>query len=737
MTLSSPTSTGVAAAGAVRAPWYRRLTRTRLGLRGRMTLSYALTTLAAVLVLELVVAITVWIAVTQTGLAGQQILGPMRQTAKLYALAAAAQAGPTALDPRTTFAPGQPASIAIPAAYFPSGNAAIRYVSGPAADHSTAPFALLLTPAGRVLASSNPTRYPPQSSAATLLPGRQALIASALAGKPGSVAGRVLSGRPVEVAEPVLGHAGTVLGAVYAQVSVSYPANFLRGVTGLLLLSVVFWSFLTLPVGALFGRLTTRGLVRRVNELVTATARFAGGDYAQRVPVARATDEVGQLEWHFNQMADQLVASMAQQQRLVEQQARQEERARIEQELRTARQIQESLLPKAVPSLPGWELTPSYQPATEVGGDFYDFIPFADGRVGIVIGDSSGKGIPAALLMATARTMLRTAARATASPGAVLARVNDLLAGEIVPGMFVTCFYALFDPASGRITFANAGHDVPYRRHGGDVAELRATGMPLGLMPGMRYEEGEATLAGDDTVLFYSDGLVEAHNGAREMFGFPRLCRLVRDAPPQTSLIADLMQDLAAFTGPDWAQEDDITLLTLRGTAGTRGNVGAAPAGAAMDGSATRTLAEFSLPSVPGNERVATERVAEALRGLALPAPRLERLKTAVAEATLNAMEHGNEYRADLPVRVRVRAAPDVLTVRISDEGGAPIAEPPVPDLAAKLAGEQSPRGWGLFLIRNLVDEVRVGGDERGHSVELVLRLDAAGRDQPAPAGTE
>src|SRR5260370_9616959 len=163
-------------------------------------------------------------------------------------------------------------------------------------------------------------------------------------------------------------------------------------------------------------------------------------------------------------MAQQLVESIEQQKILIEQQTRLEERTRTEQELRTAQFIQRALLPKEVPPLPGWQLMPRYLPAREAGGDFYDFLPFEDGRLGIVIGDATDKGVSAALLMATTCTMLRTAALGSVSPGEVLARVNDLLAATIPPGMFVTCFYAILDPGHVRLSFANAGHDLPYWR---------------------------------------------------------------------------------------------------------------------------------------------------------------------------------------------------------------------------------------------------------------------------------
>jgi serine phosphatase RsbU (regulator of sigma subunit) len=130
--------------------------------------------------------------------------------------------------------------------------------------------------------------------------------------------------------------------------------------------------------------------------------------------------------------------------------------------------------------------------------------------------------------------------------------------------MFVTCFYAILDARSGSLRYANAGHDLPYLRRSGDAEELRARGMPLGLMPGMGYEEKEIVLEKGESVLFYSDGLVEAHDPHREMFGFPRLQGLVgAHRSGGSSLVGFLLAELARFTGDGWEQEDDITLVTL------------------------------------------------------------------------------------------------------------------------------------------------------------------------------
>ena len=239
-------------------------------------------------------------------------------------------------------------------------------------------------------------------------------------------------------------------------------------------------------------------------------------------------------------------------------------RERIEQELHVARRIQEASLPKDVPELEGWEISPRYRPAREVGGDFYDFIELVDGNLGLVVGDATGKGVPAALVMSTTCGMLRAVTQASNySPGEVLQRVNEALFARIPANMFVTCFYAILDPQSGTLSFANAGHDLPYVRRSGDADELMARGMPLGLMPGMGYEEKEIILGAGDRALFYSDGLVEAHNPEGEMFGFPRLQALVAMHAEGEPLVDFLMEELYSFTGEGWEQEDDITLVTL------------------------------------------------------------------------------------------------------------------------------------------------------------------------------
>lgn len=397
-----------------------------------------------------------------------------------------------------------------------------------------------------------------------------------------------------------------------------------------------------------------------------------------------------------------------------EQAAEARNRERIAQELRVAQLIQQNFLPRELPDLPGWEVAAYYQPAREVGGDFYDLFELGHGQVAVVIGDVTDKGVPAAMVMAAARSLLRASGQREGSPGEVLERVNELLCPDIPDKMFVTCLYAVVDVATGHVRYANAGHNLPYARTADGSLELRATGMPLGLLPGMRYEEREATLSPGDALLLYSDGITEAHDPEREMFGTPRLVDHVAD-PASGDLIDGLLTRLQRFTGDDWEQEDDITLVTLRRTG----------VSAAANGRGSELDFTFTLPSEPGNERVAMERVLEAVRPLAIDQPTLDRLGTAVSEAAMNAIEHGNQGRAEIPVEIEVRAGGGKLAVRIRDVGsGTDTAGVESPDIEAKLAGLQKPRGWGLFLIENMVDELRVSDADGRHTVELVVRLE-------------
>jgi serine phosphatase RsbU (regulator of sigma subunit)/anti-sigma regulatory factor (Ser/Thr protein kinase) len=436
----------------------------------------------------------------------------------------------------------------------------------------------------------------------------------------------------------------------------------------------------------------------------------------------------------LNTLAAQAAPALRVAQLARQQQAEARERERLAHELRVARVIQQTLLPKEIPALPGWHMAAHWQPARAVSGDFYDFINFPDGRLGIIVADVTDKGVPAALVMATTRSVMRSTAERLVSPGIVLKQANNALCPDMPPNMFVTCLYVLLNPTTGELKFANAGHNLPYQSTKDGVVELRARGMPLGLMPDMDYEEKEAGLMPGDHLILYSDGLIEAHNPKGEMFGFPRLHDLVQQAPCAVDLIPCLLNELAVFTGPGWEQEDDVTFVSLERRPDSEDRPLWTLPGKeeliipGVDTGEVQVLGGFAIASQPGNERQAIEQVTRVVQRLNLSADRLARLRTAVGEAAMNAMEHGNQYQPDHPVEIYVMvgtgAARD-LQIWIRDQGGNQgIPESQLPDLDAKLAGLQSPRGWGLFLIKNMVDEMRTTSDENHHTIELVMHLE-------------
>lgn len=414
----------------------------------------------------------------------------------------------------------------------------------------------------------------------------------------------------------------------------------------------------------------------------------------------------------LNNLAAQAAPALRVAQLAHQQQIQARERERLEQELRVARFIQQNLLPKELPQMPGWKIAAHWQPAREVSGDFYDFIDLPDGRMAFLVADVTDKGVPASLVMATTRSLLRSATERHTSPGRVLETTNNLLCPDIPAKMFVTCLYGLLDPQTGEMIIANAGHNLPYQHTRNGVVERRATGMPLGLMPGMTYDEITIWLEPGDTLLLTSDGLVEAHNAEREMFGFERVKNLVAEHQ-EGDLVETILDAFRSFTGPHYLQEDDMTLVTLSYLPQDRAEEG-------------QQVLSFEMPSAPGNERLAAARVLDSIQDLHLSEKDQKRLETAVAEASMNAMEHGNGYNPDQPVRVTVLKEPARLAIRITDQGsGAPIPATSDPDLDAKLSGLQSPRGWGLFLIKNMVDEMNTYHDQSGSTIELIVNLNS------------
>jgi serine phosphatase RsbU (regulator of sigma subunit)/anti-sigma regulatory factor (Ser/Thr protein kinase) len=385
------------------------------------------------------------------------------------------------------------------------------------------------------------------------------------------------------------------------------------------------------------------------------------------------------------------------------QEAEARERERVDQELHVAQLIQQQFLPHELPELRGWQVSTFYRPAATVGGDFYDVIELDDGRIMVVEGDVTGHGVPAALVMASTHALLRSTAGVTKRPGEVLRRVNQLLVPQIPANMFVTCLALVIDLDTGQTQFANAGHNLPYVRRGDAVIQLEARGMPLGLMVDSVYDEIATKIDSDDIVLIYSDGITEQHDAAGEMFGFGRTAVLVGEATSGDDLLDRSVAALRAFAA-GVEQEDDITLVTLH-----RGRSGA-----------FQDTVSFSVPSEIGNEKEIMDRIAEIV-GDALPEIRLDALKTAVSETAMNAIEHGNRGLPYLDVTVTVRRSTEAVSVEIADFGRGLHEAAEIPDLDLKLAGLQTPRGWGRFLVGELTDKIEEFSEGDRHVVRLTM----------------
>ena len=238
----------------------------------------------------------------------------------------------------------------------------------------------------------------------------------------------------------------------------------------------------------------------------------------------------------------------------------------LQNELDVARNMQQSILPTAFPKGDDFEIYGSMEPARSVGGDFFDVVHLDHERVGVAIADVSGKGVPAALFMMSSRTLLKGSAIGNPEPADVLREVNDLLTQDNDAAMFVTVFYAVYDPYTGRFTYANGGHNAPLLvKANGERSLLPLTaGLALAIVPDMEFQQDSIVLSPGDTVVLYTDGVNEAMNRDHEEFGNDRLLEIFADKPPESATEAnDLTFDAVAAFVAGAAQSDDITCLVV------------------------------------------------------------------------------------------------------------------------------------------------------------------------------
>ena len=324
------------------------------------------------------------------------------------------------------------------------------------------------------------------------------------------------------------------------------PLVFLAIVALLFVLVVLLTLGMVISMG--------RSITRALGALRVGTTRLREGNLRYRIPI-EGNDDLWEVAESFNRMAVNL------------EEARdlEIERKRLEGELVLAHQIQARLLPGEAPVLPRTELAGLSLPAREVGGDYYDFLPLPDQKVGLIVADVSGKGVPAALLMSSFRASLLSQ-RLDKGPAEVLRQINSFLHRSVEPGRFVTAFLAVLEPSTGRLSYSNAGHNPPYWIDGnGKVTALKEGGLVLGLFRDSVYDESEVVMGPGDLLALFTDGVTEAQNPEEELWGEERLLEVLRSnfGAPCRRIVSEILGELRTFAR-DEAQSDDITLLLAR-----------------------------------------------------------------------------------------------------------------------------------------------------------------------------
>lgn len=370
-------------------------------------------------------------------------------------------------------------------------------------------------------------------------------------------------------AEPLTVNIGLSVRAIYQRLSASQASlGGTRTFGDLLLVLLLFVSglFLIIEVGALvMGLALARSITGAVHELFAGTERVRQGDFGHRIPVL-ANDQLGELANSFNQMTGSI-------EDLLRQAA---EKKRLEEEMRLAREIQMSLLPRGPLLIPGISVSALCVPAREVGGDYYDILPLADGRYGLLIADVSGKGMSAALYMAELKGLILSLSQIHLSPRDLLISANRLISRHLDSRSFITMTYAVIDPAAGVMTYARAGHTPLLYLPGGDGADGRAQILiPDGLVLGLRIDDGERfdallvestlRLVSGDLLVLFTDGISEAMNDHADCFGESQLADLIEEHGhlPIGELRERILREITAFVGGA-PQHDDMTMILLK-----------------------------------------------------------------------------------------------------------------------------------------------------------------------------
>ena len=472
-----------------------------------------------------------------------------------------------------------------------------------------------------------------------------------------------------------------------------------------------------------FSFMVVRNRVLKPLDLIAQSARVVSvGDYDHPVEY-QSRDEVGTLIRAFNAMIASTKASFG----TIRDSNQKLERhlKQIEDELAMAQQMQMSILPKQLPDRADISMFGRMTAAREVGGDFYDVIEIDDDRVGIVIADVSGKGVPAALFMAVSCTVIKSIAARGGQPGHVLALANDILCDGNDAAMFVTVFYGIMNNRTGEFTYCNAGHNPPYlMRAGGNVEQLPTTdGVALGVLDGLDYSERKISLEDGDTVFCYTDGITEAFDMGGNEFSDSRLEEALYHSRALSveTLGVHVIDHVHEFAG-EAPQSDDITCLVMRYQPSEEAGEGAAPVQprVSTDQIVVRIANDLSeLAPLAGLVEEFCERNE-------MPMKLAFNLNLALDEMITNTVSYGYEDRAKHTIEVRIMREGDTFTVELEDDGLPynPL-EAPEPDLDAEI-DDRPIGGLGVHLVRTIMDTVnyRREGDRN------LLIMSKSGRDE-------
>ena len=436
-------------------------------------------------------------------------------------------------------------------------------------------------------------------------------------------------------------------------------------------------------------------------------------EVGQTPDMSRESDSLALVASAFQKMSERV---QDQNQRLREALASKNAFIALQKELDIAGRVQLSFLPEPMEPTATFELTGLMKAAKEIGGDFYDFFRLDEHRLGVVIADVSGKGVPAALFMAMARTVMRATAPHVREPGRVLAMVNELLTENNGEQLFVTVFYGILDERTGRFTYANGGHNPPVLLDSQGARPLPLTdGALLAMFGGLKYPESSVVMEAGARLVLLTDGVTEAINKDLEEFGDARLEDLVRALPEQSTQqdIDTIINAVEAFAGEE-NQFDDITCVVLRYKGG------------ADDSDAPSSTADLVLTLTLPNDVAEIVHIAGKLEAHGAsrgwPAEPISKLNLVLDELITNVISYG--YRDDErhEIRITVNERDGLVTTTIEDDGMPfdPFKEAPAPDLDAKLE-ERRIGGLGVHIAKSFTDEVAY--ERRGKYNRTILKL--------------